>query len=98
MKCSMMKPEFRCEKCYFWVVNLGPREPEDEGICHRYPQRIAKLREDWCGEWKPKAEQPQGEPVADEEIDARLKEEIESLGGEVRDVLKDINRLTDRLS
>lgn len=31
-----------CEVCWFW----------EDGLCHRYPEMVAKLKDDWCGEYQ----------------------------------------------
>lgn len=27
---------------------------DQRGSCHRYPEAVRKMAEDWCGEWAPK--------------------------------------------
>ncbi len=36
------------------------------GTCHRYPEAVRKLAEDWCGEWAPGKQAPKGAPKAAE--------------------------------
>lgn len=42
------KPE--CRKCKFWATDK-PDYVESTGDCRRYPARVRKASDDWCGEY-----------------------------------------------
>ncbi len=70
-----------CKNCKFWVITpeekslYGPgwntgivfRRNSDVHYCHRYPQKVMKHEDDWCGEFR-KAE-----------IDPKFKELLEEV-------------------
>lgn len=42
--------EVACSKCFFFQANtITTAEPRGE--CWRYPARVRRRPEEWCGEW-----------------------------------------------
>jgi hypothetical protein len=39
--------EAECRNCHFWEF-----WSDDKGYCHRFPHKVTKDGDDWCGEFK----------------------------------------------
>jgi len=46
------EPKERCNNCYYGKMFFDSNKMMDWVVCERFPLRITKFIDDWCGEWR----------------------------------------------